>query len=299
MSKYPKELPENIKKVLKLIDFKFDPNERYYPFYFALYSEVNMKGWDTAHRNLKRNLTRVLELVKQDETINHKDRENKIRILTLNIERLELDLDFYSEEFLWAHKSKYLNTVRSLTRGVRPMSYGDFRYNEIRKLRQAGPRRKVGKKATIPDEETRQMYEPYLLDFEKKNFNPNLKEYIKLYRMVNPRNLKRFPISKVYQYFEGEVKLVFKNQHIRKNSLEKDYSYLKNLCRSKSRGLTTDRFTPYGYIAVPDFFVDADDEIRIFVGGQVAGLAGGGGANYYDLIEGKYVFRGHANYWRS
>ena len=103
----------------------------------------------------------------------------------------------------------------------------------------------------------------------------------------------------MYQYFEGKVKLVFKNQDIRKNSLKKDYSYLKKLCWSKSRGLTTDRFTPYGYIAVPDFFDEADKEIRTFVGGQVAGLAGGGGANYYDLVDGKYVFLGHVNYWRS
>ena len=297
MLRLPKELPSEIEKVLRLVDFNFDPNERYYPFYFALYSEVNMQGWDTAYKNLKENLTKVLELVKDDHTL--ENRENKIRILTLNIERLELDLDFYSEEFFWTHKSKYLRTVKSLTRGPRPISYRDFRYSEIRKLRQAGPRRKVGKKANIPEEQTRKMYEAYISDFQKDNFNPLLKEYQKLYRKVNPKNLKRYPISEVYQYFEGKVKLVFKNQDIRKNSLEKDYSYLKKLCWSKSRGLTTDRFTPYGYIAVPDFFDEADKEIRTFVGGQVAGLAGGGGANYYDLEDGKYVFRGHVNYWRS
>ena len=297
MAKLPKDLPKKIKGVLEKINFQFENEDKKYPFYFALYSEVKMRGWDTAQQNLRDNLTEILNLVREDQTL--KDRENKIRILTLNIERLELHHDFYSEEFFWTHKSKYLRTVKSLTRGPRPISYRDFRYSEIRKLRQAGPRRKVGKKANIPEEQTRKMYEAYISDFQKDNFNPLLKEYQKLYRKVNPINLKRYPISEVYQYFEGKVKLVFKNQDIRKNSLEKDNSYLKKLCWSKSRGLTNDRFTPYGYIVVPDFFDEADKEIRTFVGGQVAGLAGGGGANYYDLIDGEYVHRGYINYWRS
>lgn len=298
MLQLPKELPSEIEKVLRLVDFNFDPNERYYPFYFALYSEVNMQGWDTAYKNLKENLTKVLELVKDDHTL--ENRENKIRILTLNIERLELDLDFYSEEFFWTHKSKYLRTVKSLTRGPRPISYRDFRYSEIRKLRQAGPRRKVGKKANIPEEQTRKMYESYISDFQKDNFNPLLKEYQKLYRKVNPKNLKRYPISEVYEFFNGEMKLIYKNPNIRKNSLERDYSFLRNLCRLKSRALQPKlRFAPFSYIAVPDYIGDGENEIRIFTGSQVAGLAGGGGANYYDLEDGKYVFRGHVNYWRS
>ena len=298
MSKLPKVLPLEIRSVLEKINFQFDNWERNYPFYFAKYSEVNMQGWDTAYKNLKENLTKVLELVKDDHTL--ENRENKIRILTLNIERLELDLDFYSEEFFWTHKSKYLRTVKSLTRAPRPISYIDFRYSEIRKLRQAGPRRKVGKKANIPEEQTRKMYESYISDFQKDNFNPLLKEYQKLYRKVNPKNLKRYPISEVYEFFKGELKLIYKNPNIRKNSLEKDYSFLKDLCYRKSRGLISGlRFTPFGFIAVPDYFNLDAEEIRTFVGGQAAGLAGGGGANYYDLIDGEYVFRSNVTYWRS
>ena len=67
-----------------------------------------------------------------------------------------------------AHKSKYLRTDSRLARSPMAMCYRDFRYSEIRKLRQEGPRRKVVKKATIPEEESRKMYRAYLVDFEKK-----------------------------------------------------------------------------------------------------------------------------------
>jgi len=297
MSKLPKDLPTKIKNVLEKINFQFDNKNKKHPYYFALYSLVNMQGWDIAQNNLKDNLSEILKLVREDQTLT--DRKKKFRELSLNIDGLELHHDFYSEEFFSAHKSKYLRTVKSLTRGPKVMSYRNFRYSKIRNFRQAGPRGKGGEKVTIPDEETRKMYEAYLIEFEKNKFNPNLKEYQKQYRKVNPRNLKRFPISEVYQYLDGEVKLVFKNQNIRKNSLERNYSYLKNLCHSKASSLNADRFSPYGFIAVPDYFIENYKEISTFVGGQVAGLAGSGGANYYDLVDGEYVFRGHVNYWRS
>ena len=126
MLKLPKDLPEKIKRVLKVTDLQFDAHNRSNPFYFASYSEVKMQGWHTAEKNLKKNLTKILEIVKQDEYL--EDRENKIKILTLNIESLDLSHDFYSEAFLRLHRTAYLITVRKLTRAKRPESYREFRY---------------------------------------------------------------------------------------------------------------------------------------------------------------------------
>lgn len=299
MTQYPEELPAKIKKVLKLIDFRFNTNQMNYPFYFALYTEINMRGWNTAHKNLKDNLTKVLELVKEDDALQLKDREKKIRILTRNIDCLEFELDFYSEEFFMAHDSKYLRTVRSLTRGASPMSYRDFRYNKIRELRQSMPIRKVGNKATIPDEETRKMYETYLIDFEKNNYNPNLKEYLKLYRKVNPRNLKRFPIIEVYQFFEGELKLVFKNKEFRKNSLKTDYRFLKNLSWSKAAVSVKTRGTSFGYLAVPDYLDETIKKIKIFSGGMQGGRLGEGGVMHYLYRDGIYKSEEDIMHWKS
>jgi hypothetical protein len=41
-----------------------------------------------------------------------------------------------------------------------------------------------------------------LLILKKNNCNPNLKEYKKLFWKVNPKNLRRFPISEVYAAYE-------------------------------------------------------------------------------------------------
>ena len=97
MSSLPEALPLEIKTALQAIDYKFDAKKQSNPFYFASYSEVKMRGWNTAANDLKENLVKVLNLVQKDPYL--KDKENTIRILSLNIERLDLSLDFYSDAF--------------------------------------------------------------------------------------------------------------------------------------------------------------------------------------------------------
>ena len=147
MFKLHEELPVEIIKVLDAIDYKFDANEQSHPFYFASYSEVKMRGWNTAANDLKENLIKVLELVQKDPYL--KDKDNTIRILSLNIERLDLSLDFYSEDFLMKHKTKYLRTVRNLTRPIRPKSLREYRYDEVGKLRKLESSKKARRKITM------------------------------------------------------------------------------------------------------------------------------------------------------
>ena len=85
MSSLPEGVPLEIKKALQAIDFKFDAEKQSNPFYFVSYSEVKMRGWNTAANDLKDNLTKVLDLVQKDPYLIDKD--NTIRILSLNIER--------------------------------------------------------------------------------------------------------------------------------------------------------------------------------------------------------------------
>ena len=137
----PEGLPLEIKTALHAIDYKFDAKKQSNPFYFASYSEVKMRGWNTAANDLKDNLIKVLDLVQKDPYL--KDKDNTIRILSLNIEQLDLSLDFYSDAFFLAHKSKYLRTVRKLSKPIRPKSLREFRYDEIGKLRKLAPSKKA------------------------------------------------------------------------------------------------------------------------------------------------------------
>ena len=73
MSLLPKGLPLEIKKALQAIDFKFDAEKQSNPFYFASYSEVKMRGWNTAANDLKDNLIKVLDLVQKDPYLKDKD----------------------------------------------------------------------------------------------------------------------------------------------------------------------------------------------------------------------------------
>ena len=297
MSSLPEGLPLEIKKALQAIDFKFDAEKQSNPFYFVSYSEVKMRGWNTAANDLKDNLIKVLDLVQKDQYL--KDKDNTIRILSLNIERLDLSLDFYSEDFLMKHKTKYLRTVRNLTKPIRPKSLYEFRYDEIGKLRKLAPSKKARRKITIPDEVVEQSYASYLIDFEKENYNPNCKAYMRLFKKMDPRNLIRYPIYEVYEFFNNEVKCVFKNNAIRKNSLERNYRFLREFCYKKSRGLTDHRFTPYAYIAVPDLLKNNQKQISTFYGVQFDGRAGGGGKDYYALQNGQFVHRERVQNWFS
>ena len=83
MSSLPEGLPLEIKKALQAIDFKFDAEKQSNPVYFASYSEVKMRGWNTAVNDLKENLIKVLDIVQKDPYL--KDKDNTIRILSLNI----------------------------------------------------------------------------------------------------------------------------------------------------------------------------------------------------------------------
>lgn len=82
MSQLPTGLPPKLNSVLDLIDYKVDLNKDSNLFYFALYSEEKMKGWDTAEKDLEANLNRILEILKKDEYIT--DRDKKIQKLTKN-----------------------------------------------------------------------------------------------------------------------------------------------------------------------------------------------------------------------
>ena len=68
MFKLHEELPTQIIRVLDAIDYKFDAEKQSNPLYFASYSEVKMRGWNTAANDLKDNLTKVLELVQNPIT---------------------------------------------------------------------------------------------------------------------------------------------------------------------------------------------------------------------------------------
>ena len=297
MPTLPEGLPLEIKTALQAIDYKFDAEKQSNPFYFASYSEVKMRGWNTAANDLKENLIKVLDLVQKDPYL--KDKDNTIRILSLNIERLDLSLDFYSDAFFLAHKSKYLRTVRKLSKPIRPKSLYEFRYDEIGKLRKLAPSKKARRKITIPDEVVEESYASYLIDFEKENYNPNCKAYMRLFKKMDPRNLVRYPIYEVYEFFNNEVKCVFKNNAIRKNSLERNYRFLRELCYKKSRGLTDHRFTPYAYIAVPNLLKNNQKQISTFYGVQFDGRAGGGGKDYYALQNGQFVHKERVQNWFS
>lgn len=297
MPTLPEGLPLEIKKVLRAIDFEFDAEKQSKPFYFASYSEVKMRGWNTAANDLKDNLIKILNLVQKDQYL--KDKAKTIRILNLNIERIDPSLDFYSEDFLLEHKTKYLKTVLKLTKPIRPKSLREFRYNEVGKLRKLEPSKKARRKITIPEEVIEQSYATYLIDFEKENYNPNCKAYMRLFKKIDPKNLIRYPISEVYEYFNNEFECVYKNNAIRKNSLVRNYRFLRELCYKKSRGLTDHRFTPYAYIAVPNLLKKNQQHIWTFYGGQFDGRAGGGGKDYYALQNGQFVHKERIQNWFS
>jgi len=297
MFKLHEELPLEIKKALQAIDFKFDAEKQSNPFYFASYSEVKMRGWNTAANDLKENLIKVLDLVQKDQYL--KDKDNTIRILSLNIERLDISLDFYSEDFLMEHKTKYLRTVRNLTKPIRPKSLREFRYDEIGKLRKLEPSKKARRKITISVEVVEKSYATYLIDFEKENYNPNCKAYMRLFKKIDPKNLIRHPISEVYEFFNNEVKCVFKNNAIRKNSLERNQSFLKAICSKRSKVLTLKYFPPFSYIAVPDFLNGKEQQIMTFYGGQFAFGGGGGGNDCYELSNGAFKHKKRFPGWSS
>jgi hypothetical protein len=297
MSSLPEGLPLEIKKALQAIDFKFDAEKQSNPFYFVSYSEVKMRGWNTAANDLKENLIKVLDLVQKDQYL--RDKDNTIRILSLNIERLDLSLDFYSEDFLMKHKTKYLRTVRKLTRPIRPKSLREYRYDEVGKLRKLEPSKKARRKITIPEENFEQSYATYLIDFEKENYNPNCKAYIRLFKKIDPKNLIRNPISEIYEFFNNEVKCVYKNKAIRKNSLVSNHRFLKDTCSKRSKVLTSEDFPPFSYIAVPDFLIGKEQQIMTFYGAQFAFGGGGGGNDYYDLSNGAFKHKKRFPGWSS
>ena len=297
MSSLPEGLPLEIKKALQAIDFKFDVEKQSNPFYFVSYSEVKMRGWNTAANDLKDNLTKVLDLVQKDPYL--KDKDNTIRILSLNIERLDLSLDFYSADFLMKHKTKYLRTVGNLTRPIRPKSLREYRYDEVGKLRKLESSKKARRKITIPEENFEDSYATYLIDFEKENYNPNCKAYMRLFKKIDPKNLIRYPISEVYEFFNNEVKCVYKNKAIRKKSLVNNHRILRDFCSKRSKVLTSDYFPSFSYIAVPDFLSGKEQQIMTFYGGQFAFGGGGGGNDYYELSDGAFKHNKRFPGWSS
>ena len=297
MPTLPDGLPLEIKKVLRAIDFEFDAEKQSKPFYFASYSEVKMRGWNTAANDLKDNLIKILNLVQKDQYL--KDKAKTIRILNLNIERIDPSLDFYSEDFLLEHKTKYLKTVLKLTKPIRPKSLREFRYDEVGKLRKLEPSKKARRKITIPEEVVEQSYATYLIDFEKENYNPNCKAYMRLFKKIDPKNLIRYPISEVYEFFNNEFECVYKNNAIRKNSLVRNHRFLKDICSKRSKVLTSADFPPFSYIAVPDFFIGKEQQIMTLYGAQFTFGGGGGGIDYYELSNGAFKHKKRFPGWSS
>lgn len=297
MIQFPAGLPQELSSVLHLIDYKVDLNRSSIPFYFALYSEVKMTGWDTAERELKANLNWFLEILKKDKYLI--DRDKKIQKLTKNISEIDTSLGFYSPAFYIAHKLKYLSTVRALARVARPKSFSQFRIDEMGKLRKSWPATKRRRKINVSEEEAKQSYEKYLIDFEHQNHNPNLESYRELYNKTNPQNLIRYYISEVYQFFDNELTMVYEKLYIEKTNDEKAHRLLRKLCYDQSRGLTNHRFTPFSYIAVPNFLKGDEQQIMTFYGHQFEGKAGGGGNDYYDLQNGRFTHKERIRDWLS
>ena len=297
MSSLPEGLPLEIKKALQAIDFKFDVEKQSNPFYFVSYSEVKMRGWNTAEKDLEGNLNRVLEILKQDEYIG--DRDKKIQKLTKNISELDTSLGFYSPAFYLAYKLKYLRTVRGLARTARPKSYSQFRFDEVGKIRKSEPAKKTRRKINISEQESKQLYEKYLIDFERQNHNPNMESYRELYNKTNPQNLIRYYISEVHQFFNNELTMVYEKSHTEKTNDEKAHRLLRKLCYNKSRGLTNHRFTPFSYIGLPNFLKGDEQQIITFYGQQFDGKAGEGGSDYYKLENGRFTHKERIRAWFS
>lgn len=293
VSNFPIRLPIEVKRMLELINFKFNEIDQDFPFYFALYTEVNRHGWDTAEEELMQNLNKLLEAVQEDEYL--KDREGIVRRLLKGIQAIEVGLDFYSEEFFLEHKNNYLRTVKNLCRTKKPDSYRNFRYSRIKDLRLKEAGKVAKRKITISDEETREQYKTYLQNFEKQSINPNHRYYKQLYKKVNPRYLKRNSIIEVYQYFNSDLKLVYENREGDKQ----DYD-IRDLCVRSSSGLfSSSKFTPYKYIAVPISLPEVGKEMKVLSGGQFAALAGNCGVDNYQWKDNKYCFNKRFVHWQA
>lgn len=295
MSQLPAGLPPALNSVLQLIDYKFDLQDHSNPFYFALYSEEKMTGWDIAEKDLEANLNRVLAILKKDEYIN--DRDKKIQKLTKNISELDTSVGFYNPAFYLGHKLKYLSTVKALARAACPKSYRQFRFDEVGKLRKSESAKKTRRKINVSEEESIQSYETYLIDFESQNHNPNMESYRELYNKTNPQNLSRYYFSEVYQFFNNDLTMVYENLNTEKIHDEKAHRLLRELCYEQSRGLTNHRFTPFSYIAVPNFLKVDEQHIMTFYGQKFDGKTAGGGTDYYELENGRFTHKERIRAW--
>jgi len=269
MGDLPINLPTNIRIVLESINFNIDDSDLKSPFYFATYSEVKMKGWDTAHLYLKGNLENLIQILEKDECILNK--EKKIQTLNSEVAKLSNIEEFYTEHFYNEHRKKYLRIVKKLTQVKKPLNH--FNFSELVKAN--------GRT---------------LKNNDAKKTNANIKEYIKIYRRVNPKYLLRHPISELYEYFNGELKKVYENNNIRKYSLDKGHDFLKRICLINSKGLMPKmKFTPFGYISVPEHFTGNESELRIFSGKYFGGLAGKGGVKIYKRTGSIFEFQENFN----
>jgi len=260
-------LPTNIKKVLENINFNIVDSDLKSPFYFATYSEVKMRGWDTAHLNLKANLENLIQILNKDKSILNK--EKKIQILNSEIAKLTNIEEFYTEHFYNEHKRKYIRVVKKLTKVKKPLNH--FNFSELVKANGGS-----------------------LKNNDIKKTNAYVKEYIRIYRRINPKYLLRHPISELYEYFNGELKKVYENNNIRKYSLDKGHNFLRRKCLMESKGLMPNlRFTPFSYISVPDHFKGNESEIRIFLGNYFGGLAGNVGVKIYKRTGSKFEYEAY------
>lgn len=273
MGHLPINLPMQIKNVLEMINFDFDDDNLKYPCYIATYSEVRMRGWDTAQSNLKANLEKVIQLLKKDKY--HLDAEKHIAILNSEIENLAVIDNFYSEDFYSKHRKKYLGILKKLSMVKQPLN--NFNFPGL-----------VKTSRTILNNN-----EPHVTDNGNKKHNPFIKEYNRLYKRVNPKYFLRNPISEIYEFFNGDLKRIYQNEAIRKNCLDKDISFLRRQCLKNTKGLFPNlKFTPFSYIVVPDFLLGNEKEIKIFTGNHFAGLNGKTGVNIYKKTGSTYECQG-------
>jgi hypothetical protein len=285
MNQLVNKLPAEINKVLNAIHFDINLNNKKTPFYFASHAHVKLRGWEKAELNLLTNLNEIVELLRQDKYIANKD--FIIEGLVKSIENIDLSLGFFTEAFYWKHRRGYLRIASRLERSLRPVQFPQFRqmYSNI-KLKNA--------EKFIKSECDFVAYEKWTINNPFVP-NPNIKIYQRLLTKINPTKIIRTPISLVYRYFNDELKLIYKNNNIRRNSID-----LRSLCSKNSRGLLPElRFTPYGYISVPNDLKGDEKLIDLMRGGQVMNLAGGGGIYVYELVNDKYVFKENFIYWCS
>ena len=93
---------------------------------------------------------------------------------------------------------------------------------KLAKFENQNPPRKQDENQNF-EEESKQLYEKYLIDFERQNTTQIWSR--ELYNKTNPQNLIRYYISEVYQFFNNGSTMVYEKSHTEKTNDEKGTDY--------------------------------------------------------------------------